>query len=102
MADIVWTDESLDDLDAIGEFHGRTSFAYASSLVERLYGAPDVLASFPKLGRKVPEIDHESVRELLVERYRVIYQLRRARIEILAVLHSRQDLRKKLRERKAR
>lgn len=70
-----------------------------ASLVERLHESVVVLEEFPCLGRKVPEIDHDLVRELIVERYRVVYQLMRERIEVVAVLHSRQDLVKKLRER---
>lgn len=101
MADVVWTLEALDDLDAIGAFHERTSPSYAASLVERLYEAVVVLEDHPRFGRKVPEIEHDLVRELIVERYRVVYQLMRDRIEIVAVLHSRQDLVKKFRERRS-
>jgi addiction module RelE/StbE family toxin len=99
MAEVVWTLEALDDLNAIGAFHERTSPLYAVSLVERLYEAVVVLEEHPRFGRKVPEIDHDLVRELIVERYRIVYQLMRDRIEIVAVLHSRQDLVKKFRER---
>ena len=100
MAEVVWTHEALDDLDAIGAFHARTSPAYAASLVERLYEAVGVLEDHPQFGRKVPEIDHDLVRELIVERYRVVYQRMRERVEIVAVLHSRQDLVKKFKERR--
>ena len=99
MVEVVWTLEALDDMEAIGSFHERTSMAYAASLVERLYESVMILEAHPRLGRKVPEIDHELVRELIVERYRVVYQLFRDRIEIVAVLHSRQDLVSKFRER---
>ena len=99
MAEVVWTLEALDDVEAVGAFHERTSPSYASSLVERLYDSVAILEAYPRFGRKVPEIDHDLVRELIVERYRVVYQLMRERIEVVAVLHSRQDLMRKLRER---
>ncbi len=91
--------EALDDLDAVGVFYERTSPSYAVSLVGRLYASVEVLEEHPRIGRKVPEIDHDLVRELIVERYRVVYQLMRDRTEIVAVLHSRQDSVRKLRER---
>ena len=100
MAKVVWTNEALDDLEAIGVFHERTSASYAASLVERLFEAVVILEEYPRSGRKVQEIDHDGVRELIVERYRVVYQLMRDRVEVIAVLHSRQDLIKKFRERK--
>ena len=100
MAEVVWTEEALADLDAIGVFHERTSASYAKALVVRLFESVVVLEDHPRMGRKVPEIDHDLVRELVVERYRVVYQLMRERIEVVAVLHSRQDLVKKFRERR--
>lgn len=99
MAEVVWTLEALDDMESIGVFHERTSAVYASALIERLYESVVALESHPRMGRKVPEIDHDLVWELIVERYRIVYQLFRERIEIVAVLHSRQDLVKKFRER---
>lgn len=98
MAEIVWSEEALSDLEAIGEYFERTSPQYASAVVSRLYSSVEQLAEYPKL-RTVPEIEHESLRELIVEEYRVVYQLQEERIEIVTVLHSRQDLIKKFRER---
>lgn len=99
MAEIVWTDEALSDLKAIGEYFERTSSQYASVVVNELYTSVEPLAEHPRMGRQVPEIGHESLRERIVENYRVIYQLRGETIEVIAILHSRQDLKKKLRRR---
>jgi len=51
------------------------------------------------MGRRVPEVGHEALRELIVDEYRVLYQLREGDIEIITVVHSRQDLQKKFRQR---
>lgn len=99
MADIVWTEEALSDLEAIGDYFERSSPQYATTIVDRLYTAVEPLSEHPKMGRRVPEVDHASLRELIVEGYRVIYQLREERIEIITVVHSRQDLPKKFRRR---
>jgi len=98
MAEIVWTEEALSDLEAIGEYFERTSPQYASAVVSRLYSSVERLVEYPKIGRKVPEVDHESLRELIAEDYRIIYQLQEKRIEIVTVLHSRQDIESKFRE----
>lgn len=99
MAAVVWTLEAIEDLDALGAFRERASPSYAVSVVVRWYAAVEVLEDHPRFGRKVPEIDHDAVRELIVESYRVAYPLMRERVEVVGVLHSRQDLMKKLRER---
>ena len=49
MADIVWTEEALSDLEAIGDYFERTSPQYASSIVDRLYSLVEPLAEHPKM-----------------------------------------------------
>jgi len=99
VAEVIWTDEAISDLKAIGNYFGQTSPEYASVVVGKLYDSAERLTEHPRIGRKVPEVDHASLRELLVEGYRVVYQLREEHIEIITVLHSRQDLGKKFRGR---
>ncbi len=99
MDEITWTKGALEDLESIGEYYERSSTLYAALIVERLYTSAEELQAFPRRGRKVPEVDHELLRELIVEGYRLVYQIFEDRIEVVAVLHSRQDLIKKLRRR---
>ena len=99
MADIVWSDEAKGDFRAIGEYFERTSPQYAQSIVSRIYDSVEHLERHPKMGRMVPEVEHEDLREVIREGYRIIYQLRNKKIEIVAVVHSRQDVQKKFRGR---
>lgn len=48
---------------------------------------------FPESGRIVPELGRADVRELLEVPYRVIYRVASDAIEVLAVVHARQQLR---------
>ncbi|MEM6326663.1 MAG: type II toxin-antitoxin system RelE/ParE family toxin [Bacteroidota bacterium] len=97
MASVRWSSGALDDLDAIGEYYERTSRQYARSLIARLYAAPDALSAHPRLGRVVPEVAVEHIRELIRDGYRIVYLVSDSEVEILAVLHGRQDLGRKLR-----
>ena len=97
MANVRWSDSALDDLHAIGEYFERTSRQYARSIVARLYAAADDLGTHPSLGREVPEVDVEHVREIVREGYRIVYLRTDEAVEVLAVLHGRQDLGRKLR-----
>ena len=99
MDEITWTEGALEDLESIGQYYERSSTLYAALIVERLYTSAEEVQAFPRRGRKVPEVDHEMLRELIVEGYRLVYQIFEDRIEVVAVLHSRQDLIKKLRRR---
>jgi plasmid stabilization system protein ParE len=50
------------------------------------------LARWPQLGGQVPEYFHESIREILVLPYRIIYRTRPSRIEVLSVVHGARQL----------
>lgn len=69
---IEWTEPSLSDLESIREYIGRDSEHYASRFVERILAAVENLASFPEMGRRVPEAEEdENIRELLFQNYRI-------------------------------
>ncbi|MEM1117570.1 MAG: type II toxin-antitoxin system RelE/ParE family toxin [Bacteroidota bacterium] len=97
MPEVRWSEAALGDLDAIGEYFERTSRQYARSIVASLYAAPEVLTEHPNLGRVVPEVEVEHVREIIREGYRIVYIASDDWVEVLAVLHGRQDLGRKLR-----
>ena len=69
------------------------SKAAAVTLIRKLLLAPERLIQFPGLGKKVPEADDPSIRELIVVRnYRVIYLWKKPTIHILGIIHARQNL----------
>ena len=47
---------------------------------------------FPQSGRMVPEFEQPDIRELIEPPYRLLYRIRADAIEVLAILHGRQDL----------
>lgn len=52
----------------------------------------DKLRQHPKLGRVVPEYENETIRELIVGNYRVVYRVRRQQVGIVAVVYGSRDL----------
>ena len=66
-----------------------------NGIIRDIIDAPEQLKVHPKLGRKVPKIDRENFREILHEKYRIIYFLPDNEPEIiyiLNVIHGRQDI----------
>ncbi|HVC18032.1 MAG TPA: type II toxin-antitoxin system RelE/ParE family toxin [Rhodanobacter sp.] len=88
-AELIWSSESLDDIDAIAQFIGRDSPHHAQRVVEALFDLGDVIATHPLAGRIVPEFNDPAVRERFLYSYRIIYEVRPERI---AVLHGRRLL----------
>lgn len=92
-----WSRGALNDLASIGAYFEQTSPQYARTVVARLYAAPEVLAEYPQAGRVVSEVGVDHIRELVREGYRVVYVVSGETAEVLAVLHGRQDVTRKLR-----
>ena len=88
MAQVTWTDQALDDLDAVCLFIARDSPQYAGVFAQRAFQVVGRLSEFPNSGRIVPEIGREDIREVIVQSYRIIYRvLQNAEVEILTVHH---------------
>jgi toxin ParE1/3/4 len=43
------------------------------------------------IGRMVPELENQNIRELIVYPYRLIYKVSAGTIEILTLIHGKQD-----------
>ncbi|MHB8443661.1 MAG: type II toxin-antitoxin system RelE/ParE family toxin, partial [Acidithiobacillus ferrivorans] len=50
MAEIVWSDPALSDLDAIADFIALENPAAASALIQRVFTHIEQLADFPESG----------------------------------------------------
>ena len=93
MAEVTWTNQALDDLGAVFLFIARDAPVVANLFVERVATATERLAEFPRSGRVVPEIGVQEIREVIVQSYRVIYQVVGEEVEILTVHHGARPVR---------
>jgi plasmid stabilization system protein ParE len=90
---IDWSELAREDIRDLHNYIAKDSAYYARQFVERIIGAVEQLIEFPESGRRVPEARSDEIRELLVQEYRVIYQLELPeRVVILALVHGRRDL----------
>jgi addiction module RelE/StbE family toxin len=97
MAQIRWTEQALDDLDAACDYIARDAPRAADELAARVTRSVARLSDFPRSGRIVPELERErdDIREIIVGRYRIMYRLRTDldAVEVVAVHHGAQLLR---------
>lgn len=75
MARLNWTELSIDDLTNIAEFISKDSVKYATIQIKRIRERARFLRTKPFLGRVVPEIQDDSIRELILGNYRIIYKI---------------------------
>ncbi len=89
---IVWSRRAAQDLDSITDYIAADSPAYAGIVLKSIVNQTKILARFPQAGRKVPEFDDETIRELVVYSYRIIYRLQQDEALIVAVIHGKRIL----------
>lgn len=89
-----WSGQARADLKAIHDVIARDSTHYARKVTQELVEKTDALAALPRLGRVVPELGDDNVREIPVYSYRILYELKPGDdVVVLAVIHRRRDLR---------
>lgn len=64
----------------------------AERLLIQALDAASSLDAFSERGRVVPEFNQPNVREVLVQRYRLLYEVTPAEVQILAFVHGARDL----------
>ncbi len=89
---VIWSIPARDDLKNIHDYIAANSKYYAIKVSQEFIDKSEILAQFPKMGRIVPEIGDENIRELIIYSYRLLYEISPKRIEILAIIHGKQDI----------
>ena len=87
MAEIRWTPQAADDLEALAAYIALDSEHYACLFVIDIISSIERLSTTPERGRIVPEVQNPNVREIFVGNYRIIYRLRASIVEVLTIYH---------------
>jgi plasmid stabilization system protein ParE len=91
---VVWTEPAWEDLDTAAQYIARDSEFYASALVHEVREAAASLDEFADRGQIVPEFGDDSIRELLVKPFRLVYKISEEHVFIVAFIHGAQRLRR--------
>lgn len=93
MAEVIWTEPALQQLDAIAEYIALDNPAAASRLVEEIFDKTDRLKDFPQSGRIPPELPNSVYREVVVSPCRIFYREDETRVLVLYVMREERQLR---------
>lgn len=93
MAEVIWTEPALQELDAIAEYIALDNPAAASNLVKAVFDKTERLANFPKSGRIPPELPDSVYREVVVPPCRIFYREDEQRVFVLFVMREERQLR---------
>jgi addiction module RelE/StbE family toxin len=86
MAEIVWTEPALSDLEAIADYIALDNPAAASALVQRVFAHVSQLAEHPLSGSKLPELEGWRYRQIIEPPCRAIYRHEKGKVHILHVV----------------
>lgn len=81
------------DLAAIRSWIAADDAAAAQSMVAKLLQRMAKLTAMPRVGRMVPEIGQERIREVLEGKYRIVYRIDDDKLVVLTVFERHRQLR---------
>jgi len=93
MAEIIWTEPALNDLDAIADYIALDNPEAAKQLVQKVFDHVGQLAEHPNSGSKPQELKGWRYRQIVEPPCRVFYRHDEARVYILYVMRGERLLR---------
>lgn len=94
MAEIVWSEPALSDLDAIADYIALENPAAASELVKRIFCHVEQLVDHPDSGSRPQELKRSRYRQIAEPPCRVFYRHDGHKVFVLHVMRSERLLRK--------
>jgi len=93
MAEIIWTDPALNNLNEIAEYIALNNPTAAKILVQTVFDKVTRLEEHPESGKIPTKLPSFSYRELVINPCRVFYKVENERVYILHVMRQERDLR---------
>ncbi len=94
MAEIVWSEPALADLDAIADYIAIEDALAAATLVRRVFAHVEQLIEHPESGSRPQELKRSRYRQIVEPPCRVFYRVDGQRIVVVHVMRSERSLRK--------
>lgn len=89
--EVVWAPRARSDARLAIDYIQKESPEAAHRFATALVTAARSLAELSERGRVVPELEDPSVRELLLSRYRVVYEVLPERVAVVRIIHASRD-----------
>jgi plasmid stabilization system protein ParE len=93
MAEVIWTEPALQELEAIAEYIALDNPAAAKHMVSSVFEHTKRLEDFPQSGRIPPELPNSVFREIVAPPCRIFYREDGKRALILYVMREERQLR---------
>ena len=102
MAQLVWTEPALIDLDEIAEYIALDNTTAASKYVQKVFDRVERLATYPNSGKRPHELLRTPYREVIVPPCRIYHRVEKRTVFILHIMRSERLLKPFLLDRRNR
>lgn len=92
MAEVIWTEPALNDLNEIADYIALTNLAAAKSLIKKIFDRVSRLQNHPESGKKPKELLNLNYREVVVNPCRIFYKVEKQQVFVLHVMRQERDL----------
>ena len=93
MAEVIWTEPALDDLDAIADYIALDKPGAAKHLVQQVFARVEQLKIFPMSGGKPRELAGTPYRQLVIKPVRIFYRMSAEKVYLVYVMRGEQQFR---------
>lgn len=90
--EIAWTEPAVAEVSAYIDFLAELDPDAAERWYRAVIQAIERASGFPHIGRVVPELSREDVREVIVSKHRVIYRVTATHLVVWSVHHGHRPL----------
>lgn len=94
MAELIWTEPALHDLEAIADYIALEDPQAAGRFVQRVFRHVEQLVEHPESGSRPPEMRQSRYRQIVEAPCRVFYRYDGARVYVLSVMRGEMRVRK--------
>jgi plasmid stabilization system protein ParE len=95
MAEVIWTEPALQDLNTIADYIAVENPLAASALVKRVFDHVTQLERYPESGSWPPELGRSRYRQVVEPPCRIFYRHDKSKVFLLYVMRSERLLRPK-------
>ena len=88
---VLWSEESLADMERIFEFHAKFSIPVAMRVMSMIRRATNLPTVFPQAGRSCIQYNPRDVRDLVVGDYQLRYEVAGKAIRVVRVWHCKEE-----------
>ncbi|RJR20020.1 MAG: type II toxin-antitoxin system RelE/ParE family toxin [Nitrospiraceae bacterium] len=98
MAELIWSERAISDIENIYDYIALDSLMYARLTSESIIDSVERLQGFPESGRHLPEFSQMPYKEVTIGNYRVIYKYDSGtnEVKIVTVVHGSRLLTKEI------